>query len=219
MQLYVIASGRSNTCGPLQASNGEAKDVVAQAIHCALVVFATGRGRHCATNASNHMHLDTGNVSMQSSKYTYPDIKMFLFGNAFRLTFQFGKTEKTPKFHYDYLIGMHPSICIWTLDMSVCSQRNIRNLKFKMLLFRNTLRLSFHFRKKVKNPKSHHDYFAGMHLTICIWTLEKLVCSHQNIPILTLKMFLFRNTFRLTFQFRKKGKKRNAMMIISSGCI
>ena len=45
-----------------------------------------------------------------------------------------------------------------------------------------------------------------MHLTICIWTLERLVCSHRNIRILTFKTFGFDNALRLTIQFRKIKK-------------
>ena len=130
-------------------------------------------------------------------------LKMFLFGNAFRLTFQFRKKVKNPKCHDGYLVGMHLTICIWTLERSVWSHRNIRISIFKTFVFVNALRLTFQFRKIKKNPKTHHDYLVGMQLTICIWTMQRSVGVHQNIRNLAFKMFLYGNAFRLTFQFRK----------------
>ena len=115
---------------------------------------------------------------------------MFLFGNALRLTFEFRKIEKNSKSHHDYLVGIHLTICIWALQRSVGVHRNIRDLTLKMLLFKNALRLTFDFRKIEKNPKSDHDYLVGVHLTICIWTLQRSVGVHRNICNLTLKMLL-----------------------------
>ena len=128
---------------------------------------------------------------------------MFLIGNAFRLAFPFRRTEKNPKSHHDNLEGMHPTICIWILERSVSVYQNIPMFTFKMFLFGYAFRLTFEYRKTEKTPKSYHDYLVGMHLTICIWTLQKSVDVHQNIRNLTLKMYLIGNAFRLTFEFRK----------------
>ena len=131
---------------------------------------------------------------------------MLLFRNTLRLRFQFRKKVKNPKCHDDYLVGMHLTICIWTLEMLVCSHRNIHILTLKMFLFGNAFRLTLHFRKTKKKPKFHYDYLVGMHLTICIWTLERSVCSRRNIRILTFKTFVYDNALRLTFQFRRTEK-------------
>ena len=152
------------------------------------------------------MHQDPGKVSFRSSIYLCLHSKCFFFGYAFRLTFEFRKAEKNPKSHYDYLVGMHLTIYIWTLQKSVAVHQNIRNLTLKMYLIGNTYRPTFEFRKIEKNPKSHHDYFVGMHPITCIWILERSVSVHQNIPMFTFKMFLFGYAFRVTFEFRNTEK-------------
>ena len=73
------------------------------------------------------MHLYLAKVSFRSSKYTYVDIQKFLFGDAFRLTFDFGKIYTNPKSRHDYLVGMHLTICIWTLQKSIEAHQNIHN--------------------------------------------------------------------------------------------